>query len=100
MKENKFLYSRCPYCKKHGIPAFEKFGKYTYEIKCIYCEHSFRVNFFVAILIKLLYGISLGIIGYLLNNYTTIHIPLWLIIFVFVIGYFTIQYFIPIHMIK
>ena len=45
MKENKFAYSKCPYCGRHGIPAFfSKWGKHMpKKVKCIYCEKTFKV---------------------------------------------------------
>lgn len=88
MKENKFLYSKCPKCGRHGIPAFSKYSRGPRAVSCIYCHRTFKASFFSLILLETFIIAS----GYLVNMYL-LELPmggmfLWVISVFFVAEYF------------
>lgn len=92
MKENKFLYSKCPKCGRHGIPAFSKYGRSPRAVSCIYCHGTFKASAFSYILL----GIFIITSGYLVNRYL-FEFPLWGLL-LWVIGVFALgEYFAPLR---
>ena len=96
MNENKFRYSKCPYCGKHGIDIFSKSGKATtYKTKCIYCNKFFKANIWINAIMNITIGLGLGLIILLFSKYIC-HIPTIIVIFLVLIAYYFKQYFLPV----
>ena len=97
MNENKFMYSKCPYCGKHGIDIFSKSGKATtYKTKGIYCNKFFKANVWVNAIMNITIGLGLGLILLLFSNIFAIHIPTITLIFLALVAYYFKEYFLPV----
>ena len=100
MQENKFRYSKCPHCGRHGIPAFYKL---TVKLRrpaltCIYCKKTFQASFLYGIL--MLTAWTGSVIGYVplirILNIAPSAIGLGAVMYS-VASWCLIQYFIPIR---
>ena len=97
MKENKFRYSKCPYCSKHGIDIFSKSGKATtYKTRCIYCNKLFKANVWVSAIMNITIGIGLGISVLLFSKYIC-RIPTIVLILLVLVAYYFKEYFLPVR---
>ena len=76
MNLQKIKYSKCPSCKKYGIRAFFKSGRYTYKLTCKYCKKKFKINIALNTLVTLTIAIVLASIFYYLKK-NFVEIPLW-----------------------
>ena len=102
MKENKFMYSKCPNCGRHGIPAFDKMGfKSTSVLTCIYCSKQFKASLFLATLVKfVILGLSV-LSGVLYRKIPIINnVSLFLVLITFFILFLLAQYLLPVHQYK
>ena len=99
MRENKFLYSKCPYCGKHGINVFQKSGKATtYKVQCIYCAKTFKANIFIYI--ALLLAVVLCFSGLtLLLKYFNVPLNGFANLLLVLLAYYSFNYFLPVKMI-
>lgn len=95
MKENKFLYSKCPNCKRHGITAFLK----TYELRCKYCGTLFRTYRSIRRILIVFVALIVGVLGYIIKNYVC-DIPLAVFFVVAVIAVLVVGYFEPVYEIE
>ena len=97
MNENKFRYSKCPYCGKHGIDIFTKSGKATtYKTKCIYCNKISKANVWANAILSITIILGLGLSILLFSTYVR-HIPTIIIIILGLVAYYLIQYFLPVN---
>ena len=89
-------YSKCPSCKKHGIRAFSKSGRYTYKLTCKHCSKKFKINSVLNVFAHIGIGIFVGLIAVFVNDYI-IPVPLWFwgIVAIALLGCF--QYFAPLE---
>jgi hypothetical protein len=89
-------YSKCPSCKKHGITAFFKSGRYTYKLTCKHCSKKFKINSALNVFAHIGIGIFVGLIAVFVNDYI-IPVPLWFwgIVVIALLGCF--QYFAPLE---
>ena len=97
MKENRITHSKCPYCSKHGIPAYFKWGKHLpKEVKCIYCEKTFKVPVWGCIL-RIVLPIFVGCLsGWIFEYYGMNHDhSLYCGIIMAIITMFVYAYFAP-----
>ena len=95
MKENKWLYSKCPHCKRHGITAFFK----PYELRCKYCGTLFRTNRYIFRILLVFVGLIVGALGYVIKNYVY-DMPLGVLYIIAVIPILAALYFEPIYEVK
>ena len=92
MNIEKLRYSKCPACKKHGIPAFSKLGRWTYTVKCKYCHKKFKVNSVLAYIVKLGGAIGVGLFCRFVASF-----PFWLACVIGILMLFLFEYFAPLE---
>ena len=89
-------YSKCPSCKKHGIRAFSKSGRYTYQLTCKYCSKKFKINSVLNYVVKIGIAISVGLLAAFVNEYIA-PTPLWFWIPAIIVLLLCFQYFAPLE---
>lgn len=95
-KYNKLLYSKCPYCKQHGIKAFNKMAKmHNPTLICKYCGKKYSMNMALAIIIKIVIPALVGIVALFINN--IIKIPIWIYCAIGIILLLLFEYFAPLE---
>ena len=99
MRLEKIKYSRCPSCKKHGIRAFFKSGKYTYKLTCKYCSKRFKINIALNTFMNIFIAVFVGVVSFVVNKYITI-IPLWIWLSIAIILLLCFDYFAPLEEIE
>ena len=100
MNFEKIKYSKCPSCKKHGIPAFRKIGhRYNPAVTCRYCGKSFSVNIVLSIFMKIAIGLFVGGIAFAAKTYLfDVPLLIWTILMLFL--WFLCEYFVPLEEIE
>lgn len=96
MDIDKLKYSKCPNCKKHGISAFLKLGRAsTNRVSCKYCKKTYKVNWILAFIIKILIILAL----FMFTEYIY-ELSVWnsVILGIILLGVF--QYFTPLEEIE
>ena len=99
MSLEKIKYSKCPTCKKHGIRAFLKSGKYTYKLTCKYCSKKFKVNIVLNTFVNILIAIFVGSMAFMINKYI-VSMPLWLFMGIAIVLLLCFDYFAPLEEIE
>ena len=89
-------YSKCPSCKKHGITAFFKSGRYTYKLTCKHCSKKFKINSVLNYVVKIGIAISVGLLAAFVNEYIA-PTPLWFWIPAIIVLLLCFQYFAPLE---
>ncbi len=96
MNLEKLKYSKCPNCKKHGIPGVLKAGRYPYTLTCKHCEKKYKMNSALVVIINIFAPITGGIICLLVDNHI-VNIPLLLYMAVALILHALAMYFAPLE---
>ncbi len=89
-------YSKCPSCKKHGITAFFKSGRYTHKLTCKHCSKKFKINSALNVFAHIGIGIFVGLIAVFVNEYI-VPTPVWFWIPAIIILLLCFQYFAPLE---
>lgn len=98
MDIEKLKYSRCPNCKRHGIPSFGKTGaNRPYKVVCKYCGKAYRINVILDMMVKIAIPVSLAIIYWILKNKYMITIPFWILVVLIIIFRCLYEYFAPLE---
>jgi hypothetical protein len=92
--------SICPFCKKYGIPAFEKIKKGKFQrrrlrtVSCSYCHKKFIINLprYIGISLLIICAVSLGSIY--IKKYVFSY-PDWVSIILGVVLILLLEYFAP-----
>ena len=96
----KIKYSKCPSCKKHGIPAFRKIGhRYNPAVTCRYCGKEFSVNIVLSIFMKIAIGVLVGSIAFAVKTYL-FEVPFLIWIILMLCLWFLCEYFVPLEEIE
>ena len=97
MKEDRLRYSKCPHCKRHGIPAMGKFGyKSTRPVVCLYCKKTFKARLWASTFLKIAVALVAGFVGNFLNRLGVSEVISWVYAIVaFCFLYYLAQYFAP-----
>lgn len=70
MNENKFRYSKCPYCRRHGIVAFPKVSRRkAYNLTCIYCQKTFKAKYVLVFCAEVFSLVITGGFSYLIHHF-------------------------------
>ena len=85
----KLKFSKCPNCKKHGIPFWKTGWRHNPILVCKYCNEKYKVNIALSIATKVLVPCLLGLI------LKGIPMPIFVIICVIVI--LILEYFAPVE---
>lgn len=96
MSLEKIKYSKCPSCKRHGIRAFFKSGKYTYKLTCRYCSKRFKINIALNTFVNIFIAIFVGSIAWVVNKHI-IPMPLWFWMGMAIILLLCFDYFAPLE---
>lgn len=89
-------YSKCPYCKKHGLPFYKTSYKYNPVITCRLCGKSFKVNRALSMTILISITVLFGVTYQMINKYW-FDIPSWIIYFLCIVFWLVFQYFSPLE---
>ncbi len=92
MALEKIKYSKCPACKKHGIRAFFKSGKYTCKLTCKYCSKRFKINIALNTLVNIFVAILVGLIAFIVDQ-----IPIWFLLIIALFLLLCFDYFAPLE---
>ena len=97
MREDKLRFSKCPYCRRHGISAMGKFGyRSTLPVICIYCQKTFKAKLWISALIKIAVGLASGFCALFSQRLgITREISLMLGLVAFFLFYYLGEYFAP-----
>ena len=97
MSFEKIKYSKCPNCKKHGIPAFSKLSRvYNPDVQCCYCKKIYSVNIALSKLVGISIAFLVGIIGNIFNKYVT-PIPFFVWVLPIIFLYLLFEYYAPLE---
>ena len=96
MSLEKIKYSKCPSCKRHGIRAFFKSGKYTYKLTCRYCSKRFKINIALNTFVNIFIAILVCSIAWVVDKHI-IPMPLWFWIGIAAILLLCFDYFAPLE---
>ena len=84
----KIKYSKCPNCKKYGLPSFFRLSRTsTTKVSCKYCEKVYRINIFIGVFIRA----AMVIFACFLGHYNVLPDPLIIVVAGFlllILGYF------------
>lgn len=96
METNKIKNSKCPHCKKYGLPFYKTSYKYNPIIICKYCGKKFKVNRALSLTALILLAIFMGV-GIRIINENIFDIPMWVCYFLYVALWLAFQYFAPLE---
>lgn len=94
MKLEKLLYSKCPHCKKHGIPALKTARFHQPTLTCKKCGSKYKANGILSMLLI----ISVPFLLFLFSNIIfDINFNDIFIVIIMAMSIFIIEYFLPIE---
>lgn len=96
MKISEIASSKCPICKKYGLPFYKTSYKYNPTITCKYCGKKFKVNRALS-MITLISIAVLVVIGIRIIKENLFDIPGWVSYFMAFALWLAFQYFAPLE---
>lgn len=94
MKINKITHSKCPYCKKYGLPFYKTSYKYNPVITCKFCNKKFKVSRILSMTVLILGGVAVGTIFRKIDE-NWFDMPTWLWCSIGGFLWLIFQYFAP-----
>ena len=93
MMFEKITHSKCPNCKKHGLPFYKTSYKYNPLITCKFCGKKFAVNRVLSMTFLIAMLVLLGFVFQKLQEW--FGVPNWICCVLGVGGWLLFQYFAP-----
>ena len=88
-------FSKCPDCKKHGIPGFSKFAHgHNKVVSCKHCGGRFITKISTSLSFYMISGGVMAILACLVNGFIY-PVPLWVWGIVMFFSFFVFEYFSP-----
>lgn len=92
MKFENIKYSKCPNCKKHGLPFYKTGYKYNPIVICKFCGKKLSVNRFLSMTALIVMIASLGVACQIIDD-----IPSWMVYLLGIAFWLVFQYFAPLE---
>lgn len=96
MKISHITNSKCPCCKKYGLPFYKTNYKYNPVVTCKFCGKKFKVNRALSLTVIILLAFSV-VVGFKKVNDYIFNFPEWTIYFIGLALWHVFEYFAPLE---